>query len=97
MKFDNKTLAATALTGLLMSASGFAETKKAATAEEVLCYGVNSCKGQSACHGKVDACSGKNGCEATTSCGGQNSCKGKGLVKLSKKDCAAKGGKVAKQ
>jgi hypothetical protein len=102
MKFDNKTLAATALTGLLMTAGAMADTKKAAAAttpaaEEVLCYGVNSCKGQGSCHGKVDSCSGKNGCDTAVSCGGQNSCKGKGLVKLSKKDCDAKGGKVAKQ
>lgn len=102
MKFNNKTLVATALTGLLMSATAMAaESKKAAAptagADEVMCYGVNACKGQGSCHGKVDSCSGKNGCDAEVKCSGANSCKGKGLVKLSKKDCVAKGGKVAKQ
>lgn len=101
MKISNKTLAVTALTGLLISATGMADSHKAANAsasgEEVLCYGVNSCKGQGTCHGKVDSCSGKNGCDTAVSCGGQNSCKGKGLIKLSKKDCDAKGGKVAKR
>lgn len=64
--------------------------------DQVMCYGVNACKGQGQCAGKVDhACSGKSGCEVKTSCAGHNSCKGKGMVKMSKKDCADKGGKAS--
>jgi len=47
---------------------------------DVMCSGVNSCKGTSAC--------------ATSACQGQNSCKGKGWIKTSKSECDAKGGKV---
>jgi len=63
-----------------------AETQVAETrdkgAEEVRCEGVNSCKGQSACH------------TAESPCSGQNACKGKGWVAMAPKDCAQKGGKV---
>ena len=69
--------------------------KKAASEETVKCYGANACKGQGSCHGKVDGCDGKNGCDTKTSCAGQNACKGKGIMKMSKEECAAKGGKVA--
>jgi hypothetical protein len=50
--------------------------------EEVMCAGINSCKGQSSCHGAGNACAGKNGC------------KGQGNMKTTKEDCMAKGGKV---
>ena len=98
MKMDKNALLMGALSGLVLLGSATAtasETKKAEGTEEVMCHGVNSCKGHGTCAGKVDACSGKNGCNAEVSCSGKNSCKGKGLVKLSKKDCLAKGGKVA--
>jgi len=86
----------TALSGLLLtSCAGMnAKTPSVETAE-VMCHGVNSCKGQGACAGKVDACSGKTGCEAKLSCAGKNSCKGKGLIKMSKEECKKKGGKAA--
>jgi len=45
------------------------------------CFGVNSCKGQTAC------------ATATNSCAGQNSCKGQGWLKMTKSDCAAKEGR----
>ena len=100
MKFDNKALA---LSALLLGATTMVQAddaKKAAPAaatpeEQVMCYGVNSCKGQGACHGKVDSCSGKNNCSTEVSCAGHNACKGKGLQKMSKKDCIAKKGTPA--
>ena len=47
---------------------------------KVACYGVNACKGKSACK------------TATSACKGQNACKGKGVVMLSAKKCAKLGG-----
>lgn len=44
------------------------------------CHGVNSCKGQGACHSK------------TNSCAGSNSCKGQGWMKMTKKECDEKKG-----
>lgn len=89
-------LTAAAISGLMLSATGCATDSAKTTESQVMCYGVNSCKGQGVCAGKVDACSGKNGCEAKATCHGHNSCKGKGFIKLSKADCDAKGGKAAK-
>jgi hypothetical protein len=50
--------------------------------DQVMCSGINSCKGQGSCAG------------GGHSCAGQNSCKGKGNIKTSSADCKAKGGKV---
>ncbi len=62
----------------LMSAnSALAKSKKS---KDVPCYGVNECGGKGACK------------TATNECGGKNSCKGKGMLKMSKKACAKKGG-----
>lgn len=55
-----------------------------ATAKEKLgkCVGANTCKGQSSC------------ATAKSECAGRNDCKGKGWInKVSKADCAKKGGK----
>ncbi len=100
MKSEKTNVMMGALAGLLLlGGQAIAETKTAPAAaqadEQVMCHGINSCKGQGSCHGKVDACSGKNNCSAELTCAGSNSCKGKGLIKVSKKDCLAKGGKVA--
>lgn len=93
MNDHKKLLLAAATIGLMGAAPmTFAADKEAQT---VMCYGVNGCKGQGTCHGKVDACSGKEGCQASVSCKGTNSCKGKGFSKMSKKECKDKGGKVA--
>ncbi|MBY0517574.1 MAG: hypothetical protein K2P81_11725 [Bacteriovoracaceae bacterium] len=96
MKTNKNALILGALSGLMLlggcSAMG---SKTAETSDQVMCYGVNSCKGQGACAGKIDACSGKNACNAEVTCAGQNSCKGKGLIKLSKKECLDQGGKIA--
>ena len=65
-----------------MSVTSFAHAGKKVA--EVKCSGINSCKGKSAC------------ATATTACAGANSCKGKGWIKVSAKECKAKGGKVKK-
>jgi len=64
-----------------MGATGVASAKKG---EEVMCEGINACKGTGACKTAGNACAGKNGC------------KGHGLTKTSKDECMAKGGKIAK-
>lgn len=91
-------LTAAAVSGLMMG-SAHAEGKKnhakMSGNDVVKCYGVNSCKGKGICAGKVDACSGANGCDAKVTCKGHNSCKGKGIIKMKKKECVDKGGKVA--
>ncbi len=77
------TMIAAAVAGLFaMGASGVASAK---TGSEVMCQGVNSCKGTSACKGASHACAGQNGC------------KGQGMTKMSKKECKAKGGRIAKR
>ena len=74
-------LIATGVAGLfsLMSPLAFAGDKDGG---EIICDGINACKGQGTCAGPGHAC------------GGQNACKGQGHTKTSKKDCLAKGGKV---
>ncbi|HVV69892.1 MAG TPA: hypothetical protein VHE99_12830 [Gammaproteobacteria bacterium] len=49
-----------------------------ALADNVKCYGVNSCKGQSAC---------KTSTFYAHACKGQNSCKGQGYLELTKEQC----------
>jgi hypothetical protein len=96
MKVDKNALLLGAFSGLVLLGGCSAMAAKTAEApEQVMCHGVNTCKGQGACAGKVDACSGKNACNAEVTCAGHNACKGKGLIKLSKKDCLDKGGKIA--
>ncbi len=95
MNTKKSLLMGAAVAGLMISCTGTEKQMPEVKTGEVMCYGVNSCKGHGSCHGKVDSCSGQNGCQAELKCAGQNSCKGKGLVKLSKSDCEAKGGKVA--
>lgn len=80
MNIKGAMIAASVAGMFAMGASGVASAKKGG--EEISCSGINSCKGQSSCHGAGNACAGKNGC------------KGQGITKTSKEDCAAKGGKV---
>nr|BDT27442.1 hypothetical protein BHI3_09080 [Bacteriovorax sp. HI3] len=96
MKKELSPIVLGAIAGLVML-SGNAQAGKSEMTkdEQVMCYGVNSCKGTGSCAGKIDACSGKNGCNAELKCAGHNECKGKGLIKTSKKECLDKGGKVA--
>ena len=74
------TMIAAAVAGLFATgAAGVASAKKG---EEVMCDGINSCKGTGSCRSASHACAGQNGC------------KGQGHTKTSKVDCQAKGGKV---
>lgn len=83
---DSKNLLlAAAISGLAMTASANEAAKTAAPAKEAKavegkCFGVNSCKGTSACHSEKNAC------------GGQNTCKGKGWLKSTEKECKDKKG-----
>ena len=62
---NTKTIVATA--AAVFAVSTFATAASA----QVVCAGVNSCKGQSACKSAANACKG------------QNACKGKGFVNTS--------------
>jgi hypothetical protein len=55
---------------------------------QILCYGVNSCRGQSACKLATTTCG------AVNKCAGLNACKGQGGVYMYAKDCQAQGGVV---
>jgi len=83
MKTTTSALVLAAAT-LFTAGLAFADDKPAQTEAMVKCSGVNACKGQGGCK------------SATNACKGQNGCKGQGLVQMSAKDCAAKGGKEAK-
>jgi hypothetical protein len=74
-------LIAASVAGLF--AAGAPSLASAKEGGEVMCDGINACKGQGACAGAGHACAGKNGC------------KGQGHVKTTKEECQAKGGKVA--
>lgn len=60
----------------------------AAGDENVKCFGINSCKGESVCAvNKPDL-----GIEH--SCAGENACEGKGWIKVTRTECEAKSGEV---
>ncbi len=84
------TAAAVAFTTLpLMSTTAFAAT------HEVKCFGVNTCKGQSACKSAQSTCKGHNTCKtAKSGCNGQNSCKGKGFLMKTPATCKKEGGSL---
>lgn len=89
MSVQKKTIGATLATAAaVMFIAGAAMTAVptgAKAAEGVKCMGGNACKGQGACK------------TASNECKGHNGCKGKGFVMTKDaKECAAKGGKVAK-
>lgn len=70
------TAALFALTAVAPTAPAFAKDAEA----KVHCYGVNTCKGTSACK------------TAHNECKGQNGCKGQGFKELTAKQCTAAGG-----
>ena len=70
---------ATAAAALFLSGMSGVAVAESASAD-VHCYGVNACKGKTACQTKDNACKG------------QNSCKGKGWISMSADKCAKKGG-----
>ena len=75
-------LIATAAAALFLSGAVSARADEKAGGDQVVCDGINACKGQGSCAGAGHACAGKNGC------------KGEGHTKTSAADCKAKGGTV---
>jgi mercuric ion transport protein len=69
--------AAGAFYGLYKSVEVFAPKTEVG---DIACYGINSCKGTTACS------------TASNACTGMNACKGKGYLYLPAKECALKGG-----
>jgi len=75
-------LIATAAATLFLTGAVGARAEEKAGGDQVICDGINACKGQGSCAG------------AGHSCAGKNACKGQGHSKASAADCTAKGGKV---
>jgi hypothetical protein len=75
-------LIASAAATMLLSGAVTAMAADAAGGDQIVCDGINACKGQGSCAGAGHACAGKN------------ACKGQGHTKTTKADCEAKGGKV---
>ena len=73
-------LIAGAAAALFLSGAVGARAEDKAGGDQVLCQGVNACKGQGACAGGGHMCAG------------QNSCKGKGALKTTSAECKNKGG-----
>jgi uncharacterized membrane protein len=76
-------LLATAAAALLLSGTVGARAEEKAGGDQVICDGINACKGQGSC------------ASAGHSCAGKNACKGQGHSKTTAADCKAKGGQVA--
>lgn len=60
----------------------------AAADEQVKCFGINSCKGESVC------AVNKPELGIEHSCAGENDCSGKGWIKASRGDCESQDGEV---
>ncbi|TMB18559.1 MAG: hypothetical protein E6J59_14215 [Deltaproteobacteria bacterium] len=75
-------LIASAAAMLFLSGAVSARAEEKAGGDQVICDGINACKGQGSCAG------------AGHSCAGKNACKGQGHTKTTAADCKAKGGKV---
>jgi len=73
--------AAAVFYGMYKSVDTFAPKAEAGT---IACYGINACKGKTAC------------ATAYNGCPGQNSCKGKGFLNVSTRECATRGGQPLK-
>jgi hypothetical protein len=84
MKTNIVSGATLAVAAVALAMGGLSATPTfAKTAKTVMCMGINSCKGHSACK------------TASNECKGQNSCKGHGwLPAKSEAACEAKGGTV---
>ncbi len=82
-KISGAAIAATAATMILSGCESTGSGSYSSQEAKVHCYGVNSCKGTTAC------------ATAGNACKGQNSCKGAGWLPMSQAECDAKGGKVA--
>ena len=68
--------------------AGLTLTPNANADEQVKCFGINECSGESVC--------GVNKPELGIdhACAGENECKGKGWIKSSRGDCEGQGGEV---
>jgi hypothetical protein len=77
MRSKSKSGAAIATSAAMLFGTAFVGTVQAAEEGKVMCTGVNSCKGHSACK------------TAKNECKGMNSCKGEGFLELTKEECAA--------
>lgn len=74
---------ASAAAVIAMASASFAVTATAVDTEQPMhCYGINSCKGTSAC------------ATATNECKGRNSCKGVGFVEKTSAECLKAGGSL---
>ena len=81
MKLNKKSGATIAMTAAAMIVSGtLATSAVAAGGTEGKCFGVNGCKGQSACK------------TAQNDCKGMNACKGHGFLVMTDTECSEKGG-----
>ncbi len=67
--------------GMYRSVEAFAPAREVT---QVACWGINSCKGQTACTTAFNACSG------------QNECRGRGYLNVTEQECYAKGGVLLK-
>lgn len=68
-------------------ADGAADVAAAAD-EDVKCFGINSCKGESVC------AVNKPELGIEHACAGENECKGKGWIKVTRADCETQEGEV---
>jgi hypothetical protein len=73
--------AAAAFYGMYRSVEAFAPAREVG---KVACWGINSCKGQTACTTAFNACNG------------QNECRGRGYLDVSEQECYSKGGVLLK-
>ena len=77
------TMIAASVAGLFATlASGVASADHQKDGGQVICDGINACKGQGTCSGPGHAC------------GGKNACKGQGHSRTTREECLKKGGKV---
>ncbi len=82
LKSSRKISLALTAASLLFGMSATTAVADEKTSEKMgKCYGINSCKGHSACQ------------TADGACAGTNSCKGKGWLTATAADCETKGGK----
>ena len=81
-KLSGAAIATAAAAMILTGGQSLAGSHSKSEEAKVNCYGVNACKGTTAC------------ATANNACKGQNSCKGSGWLPMTKAECEAKGGKV---
>ncbi len=77
-------LIASAAAVLFLSGAVAAQPARAEGGDQVVCFGIKSCKGTGSCH------------TAKNECAGKNACRGQGNTKTTAADCTTKGGKIVK-